>query len=112
MLNETGEKMESKLVKTWKSIDLFGVAPVLSFQGKGKSKSFFGAAFSIIMWGYISLAAIYSFQNMVLRKNPNTILSEEIGRESGITISKDGFNVGFTLVNTYTGDFNLDLSIM
>ena len=104
--------MDSKLVKYWKSIDLFGVAPVLSFQGKGKSKSFFGAVFSILIFAYIILAAIYSFQNMVFRLNPNTVISTALGNPDGKTIGKNSFNAGFTLVNTYTGDYVQDPSIM
>jgi len=104
--------MESKLVKYWKAIDLFGVAPVLSFQGRGKSTTFFGGVFSILMVAYICLAAIYSFQNMVFRLNPNTVVSSDIGRTSGNIVSKDHFNAGFSFVNTYTGDFLTDPAII
>ena len=92
--------------------DLFGVMPSMSFNGKSKSKTSCGSIFSTVLIVYMMWAIYQSFQDLVLRQNPNTITSTTAGSHSGVKFGKDHMHIGFSLLNPFTGEYSQDLSIM
>lgn len=57
-------------------------------------------------------AFMVSFDDMVLRSNPNIVISNAPGREVGIRFSKTSFNFGIFFYNSTTGRIMTDPSIV
>ena len=104
--------MKSSFVRSWMNFDLFGIMPSMSFNGKSKSKTSVGSIFSTFLLFYMIWAIYQSFQNLVFRQNPNIITSTTLGRHSGVEFGRNNINIGFSLINPFTGEYSQDLSIM
>lgn len=92
-----------KTLNYFASFDLFGVAPTLSFKNGGKSKTIYGSMLSYAMIGWIIMSFLYSFENMVLHKNPSSFTSIVGGRIKGVNYGKDKMHIGISLFNPNTG---------
>jgi len=84
-------------------VDLFGKPVALNFNGRDKSKSFIGAIFSFLFFGFV-VWAFYSFsQDMFKKRNPKTITSQSFDENpQEIIIDPDTFAFGFGLQHPET----------
>ena len=81
-----------------KKIDLFGKPVELNFNGKDKSRSFTGAAFSIMVFGFVIWSVYHVGMDIILRKSPKTIMSQFFEENpSEMFISNETFNFAFGL---------------
>jgi len=77
-------------------VDLFGKPVALNFNGRDKSKSFIGAIFSFIVFGFVVWAAYFYSQDMFKKRNPKTITSQAFSENPDeIIIEPDTFAFGF-----------------
>ena len=84
-------------------VDLFGKPVSLNYNGKEKSKSFIGAIFSFLVFGFFVWALYLLSQDMFQKKNPKTITSESFHENPAeMIIGPDTFAFAFGLQNPET----------
>jgi len=97
----------------FQKIDIFGVAPNIRFRGKDKSYSLYGFIYTLMIWGFILWAIIFTSQDLVHRTDPSlltTTLQGATAREN-IALSHDVFQLGFGLYDNSIGNYFIDSTI-
>ena len=103
------ESFASKLT----AVDLFGIIPNLTFQGRRKIYSRLGFILTILVCAFLLLMIVFLFRGLVQRTSPTFVQSQLIGAtvDQSLKFSKDSFYFAIGLYDTATNSYFVDPNI-